>query len=79
MSTGNRPHPILAELTILRLQAGYSQTRVAKAIGSGQGAVSGFEIGRPGYQNPSIHLLERWAAVFGLEIALVQPDPDPEA
>lgn len=62
------PHPIAATLAHARREAGLSQARIAVRLHVNPKTVSNWE---RGYCEPTMADLSRWAALFGLRVALV--------
>jgi len=67
------PHPLIKRLCDLRLAAGMSQREAERRAGLGKGTISLWEAGRYGAQ---VENLARYAALFGLTLALVPAADD---
>jgi transcriptional regulator with XRE-family HTH domain len=59
------------QLATLRRAAGLTQAEVAARLGTSQSAVSELEGGRA---SPTLALLERYAALFGMRVVLTVAD-----
>jgi transcriptional regulator with XRE-family HTH domain len=65
-------HPVVARLKQERLQARMTQAQVARRLALSKYAMQGREEGK--YEPASLADLDRWAALFGLQVALVPID-----
>lgn len=68
-------HSLINELRLLREEAGLSKAEAARRAGLTEGAISSWEIGRYG---ATVHGLERYAAVFGRSLGLIEASADAE-
>lgn len=60
-------HPLARQLRNQRLEAGLTQTDVARLVGVTTGSISGYENGQ---RDPSLAVLTRWADALGLKVTL---------
>lgn len=67
-------HRVIAQLKQERRRAGLTQAHVARRLAVSIHAMQGRECGK--YEPASLADLDRWAALFGLKVALV-PVGDP--
>lgn len=65
-------HPVIARLKQERRQARMTQAQAARRLTVSKHAMQGREVGK--YEPASLADLDRWAALFGLKVALVPID-----